>query len=60
MGQCDRRRWVGGLTRYGNTVSHNDILNITTIVAPMEEVEDREDGNVGVLKKMQLTWPGYP
>lgn len=55
MGRFDRQRWVGGVTRYENMVSHNGILNI--IIPRPEEV--REDGSVGVLM-MRLTWHGYP
>lgn len=55
MGRCDRRRWVGGITRYGNMASHNGIHNIVVL----RQEEDREDGSVGVLM-MRLTWHGYP
>lgn len=55
MGRCDRRRWVGGVTRYGSMASYSGILNI---IVPRQE-EDREDGSEGVLM-MRQTWHGYP
>ncbi|KAG9071491.1 hypothetical protein KI688_005703 [Linnemannia hyalina] len=58
MARCDRRRWVGGVTRYGNMASHNGILNIIVSIQEEEEEEEgREDGSAGYYGTVMIGTP---